>query len=166
MFNIKLKSGLKGPNRDRGNISKSVPRKVRNRRTSWGFTLNNYKEIDGDQLVVTFMKMSTIKFAFQEEIGEEKKTPHLQGCVFFGNKIEFSTMKKIDDRISWFYVDYPRSAIKYCLKSKTRKPGGKQWTYGININDYKEPKPLLNYSELMANMCKQMKEDSFRHPIL
>ncbi len=138
-------AGPLAPPRNRSNIKLTVPKSSRNKRRTYCFTLNNYTEKDGAHLAQTFIKMNANKFAFQEEIGKKCKTPHLQGCVFFKNAIAFNTMKSINKRISWFRLDYPKRAIRYCLKDETRKPGGEQWTFGINIKDYlPKPKTILD----------------------
>lgn len=162
MFNIKIKNSgaLRAP-WSIGNTKDNAPKSSANKRRTYRFTLNNYKESDPEHLEQTFLNMGAKKFAFQEEIGEKNKTPHLQGCVFFKNEIYFNTMKKINNRINWLPLKYPKRAISYCLKTKTRKPGGLQWYHGININDYVEKPvvPLMDHKEMCEDMCKQMIEE-------
>ncbi len=167
MFNIKLNtsnrnrypSSTLGSGLAQGNTIRPVPKNRVNKRRSYRFTLNNYTEKEAAHLEQAFLEIGINKFCFQEEIGEEKKTPHLQGCVFFKNAISFNTMKRINNRINWARLDYPKSAIKYCLKSRTRKPDGRQWYYGINPEDYKEKKkvPLMEHKDMLADMKEQMK---------
>ncbi len=148
---------------DQGNTKVTDPKSMRSKRRSYRFTLNNYDKNEPAQLAQAFSEIPGIKkYVFQEEVGLKNKTPHLQGCVFFKNQISFASMKKINRRINWQRLDYPKRAIAYCLKSKSRKPNGIQWHYGINVDDYKErPKvPLISHRELLDNMCEQMKENS------
>lgn len=162
MFNIRCKKrGTVGTGPAQSNINKTVPTKRDTKQRSYRFTLNNYKENDAAHLEQAFMIIGAKKFVFQEEIGKKTKTPHLQGCVFFKNAIAFSTMKKINNRIAWYDLDYPKKAIAYCLKSDTRKPLGGRWYYGIDPIDY-EDKPLIpkmNYYDWLAWMRKKMAEE-------
>lgn len=109
-----------------GNTKKSL------RARYWSFTWNNYPENYNDTLTLHFRDSK--KFAYQEEMGEEK-TPHIQGYVEWENARSFDSLKKIDPKIHW---EKSRSiaAIKYCLKESSRV--GKQFVKGIKIN-----KPLI-----------------------
>ncbi len=163
MSNIKLKPfGALGAHMEHGNIDLNAPCKMRSKRRSYRFTLNNYTENDPKHLAQTFLKFRNIKkFAFQEEIGLVKKTPHLQGCVFFKNDIHLSTMIAINKRVIWFPLTYPRQAIAYCLKTETRKPNGGRWYHGIKIEDYEDkPRvPLMGHQEMLDEICQHMKDE-------
>lgn len=135
-----------------------IPITSRNKLRSYRFTLNNYTIDEPDQLAQAFLKLGAKKFAFQEEIGLEKKTPHLQGCVFFKSQISFNTMKKINSRVAWQKLSYPKKAIAYCLKEDTRKPNGKQWTYGIIVSQYVRA-PEIPYQEMLDNLRDLMLQD-------
>ncbi len=157
---LKLRSGTHGARTAQGNINKNVPLKNHERLRSYRFTLNNYTEKDPAHLEQTFLQMGSNKFCFQEEIGETNSTAHLQGCVFFPNARYFNVMKRINPRIAWQRLNYPKQAIAYCLKSDTRKPDGKQWFHGINPDDYKPKKVIkLTYDDIMKDMHDQMIEE-------
>lgn len=125
-----------------GNTDSSVPTqtpskvpKKRNkghslRSKNWFFTWNNYAATDIESLL-TYLKDEK-KYAFQEEIGDEK-TPHLQGCISFKNAKPLSTLKKFNDKIHWEITHDFDAAVKYCTKDKSRN--GNVYTKGI-------PKPL------------------------
>ena len=70
-------------------ISRVVPSKY------WCFTLNNYNSKDLETLETSF-KNSGVKYVIGEEIGEETKTPHLQGFISSVTKLRPSEkFKKI-----------------------------------------------------------------------
>lgn len=65
----------------------------------WCFTYNNYTKDTMDQLVHTFKDLKC-KYIIGKEIGEENKTPHLQGYVEF--KLKTRPMEKIpNNKIHW-----------------------------------------------------------------
>lgn len=102
----------------------------------WKFTLNNYTPEDVVALVGCFEEKCHI-YVFQEEIGEECGTPHLQGvCTFYKALRPFSLL--LSDRIHWKKADNPKQMAdlyNYCCKESTRS--GK--TY---LKNWKIPKPL------------------------
>lgn len=91
----------------------------------WTFTLNNYNDGEIDQLLCWF-EGSNHKYAFQEEIGDKTKTPHLQGTVCFSSKCRPIENKKNIERIHWEKTRCFSLAVAYCLKQDTRS--GRQWT--------------------------------------
>ncbi len=146
----------------KGNTSKTRHPSLRNRTRTWCFTLNNYTE--EDLVSLSHNKWGQIeinKFAFQEEIGEEKKTPHLQGVVQFKNQVSFTTLKEFHDKISWRKTKNLRASVKYCTKVQTRKEGAKPHTY--NIPDKWVWKDLRTHHipshELLALMKDEMMKD-------
>ncbi len=151
--------GSLGSHGNRGNTSKPIPYTSRNKLRSYNFTLNNYTITEADHLAQEFLKLKCLKFAFQEEIGLKNKIPHLQGCVFFKSQISFNTMKKINGRVHWSKLDYPKKAIEYCLKESSRKPEGKRWTHGIIVTNYIKDPPL-GWQEMLDVMKDQMLKDN------
>lgn len=103
----------------------------------WTFTLNNYSEIEIEQLEQAFRVLCK-KYVFQEETGEEG-TPHLQGYIHLEKKSRMSALKKINERIHWEKCRSPKHAIAYCQKEDTRT--GKIYSKGL-------PKPIKLISEL------------------
>jgi len=99
------------------------------RKMNWFFTLNNYTESDIAEILEKFKPAKA--YLFQEEVGEECGTPHLQGLVMFKNQIALSSLQEIcQGRIHWEILKKPKAAIEYCGKMKTRKPNGKYWCRG------------------------------------
>lgn len=108
---------------DYGNTKVSAPIRTSSA-VHWVFTFNNYNgSIDIHTLIEQFEKHKA-KYIFQEEIGEETKTPHLQGYVQFASKtraIECSDFnKKIHWEVSGDKKDNYKNAIIYASKKETR----------------------------------------------
>nr|QXP07801.1 MAG: replication associated protein [Arizlama virus] len=111
---------------------KSVPR-VRN----VCFTLNNYTPEELQFLQGAFEKSDHMKYlVFQQESGEETKTPHIQGYVEFSGSIAYSTVKYelTGDKKSRIHLELRRGtslqASVYCKKSETRIPNVTPFEYG------------------------------------
>lgn len=67
----------------------------------WCFTLNNYSEQDYLD-IINMSKIHSSKYIIGKEIGEDKKTPHLQGYIEFNKKTRPLTEHKICGcRIHW-----------------------------------------------------------------
>lgn len=82
------------------------------RSRKWCLTMNNYIEKDITQLSQYFHK-----YVIGKEVGEEKKTPHLQCYFEQKNAIAFTTLKKLWPRGHWEKPKGSRKAnIKYCSK--------------------------------------------------
>lgn len=73
--------------------------KKRIRARGWCMTLNNYSDNELTQLHNIFIKKDW-KYIIGEEIGEEKKTPHLQIYIKAKNPISFNTLKKLNNRLN------------------------------------------------------------------
>lgn len=115
----------------RGNTNPSSHRVVASK--NWVFTLNNWQEDELNQLLEKTKDGSIKRYTWQEEIGKECGTPHLQGFIEFVNKQRPKEIIKID-RIHWEKCRDINAAINYCSKDDTAT--GKRWT---NI---KKDKPL------------------------
>ena len=91
------------------------------RSRGWCFTLNNWSEDEYNNLKKAF---SEAEWIIGKEVGEEK-TPHLQGWVYFKNKITLSSLKKMSGRAHWESAKGDKEAnVKYC---------GKQGDFESNI---------------------------------
>lgn len=113
-----------------GNTKTRDTKVTRNRCRRWCFTLNNYTKeeyVSMSQDVWDNMKIK--KYVFQEEIGENL-TAHLQGVVEFASQIDFSRLKKYNERVHWSKCRDIKASIKYCSKEKTRKPETEVQYYG------------------------------------
>jgi len=124
----------------------------------WCWVINNYKI---HQIQHIKDKLAKHKYVFQQEIGEENGTPHLQGYVEAKSPIKFSTLKKIiegghlmkakgDIRANW----------EYCTKEDTRDPNGH--TYCNFAEPYVE-KPTVLDSTKLYKWQKDI-EDQFKLP--
>lgn len=102
------------------------------------FTWNNHTDSTGDFLDSEFRRLGAIKFIFQEEIAPTTGTPHLQGMVMFPKEIRSTVW---DKEGHGHYERLKFTDGEYQTKEETRKPNGKQWSYGF-------PKPIKIITEL------------------
>lgn len=116
-----------------GNTNSSPANIQKSQRLHWHFTYNNYKDEDIDVLDGLFRHICT-DWAFQEEIGEKEKTPHLQGAIRLKKPMRFTEFTP-NKKIHWFPQKFTHT---YVLKTETRKPGGIQKYGGF----YKPKKEL------------------------
>jgi len=81
----------------------------------WCFTINN--PTLGDTLDIEDLKRSVQYYIYGEEVGEDRGTPHLQGFVYFKQRVAFSRAKQLLQRA---HVEAQRGtcnqAIEYCKK--------------------------------------------------
>lgn len=98
----------------------------------WVFTLNNYTEAEIVEFLADSSIVPGIRYVFQEEIGEDTGTPHLQGYVCFSTKARPKS-KFTSNRIWWEKCRKVKASIDYAQKVETRKPGGRIWKQGIKI---------------------------------
>lgn len=100
-------------------------RKYRN----WAFTINNPTGKDVDQLLKLFERCTN--YFAQDEIGKEKDTPHIQGCIALRSQITLSALSK-----KWLPRAYLKPCyksfianIRYCSKNDSRAPNGRRWCF-------------------------------------
>lgn len=84
----------------------------------WGFTFNNYR-VEDIETLETFFKEKCEKFCFQEEIGKETGTPHLQGVISMKKRARWTEFG-LPKQINWKKVKDVTAAYKYCSKEDTR----------------------------------------------
>lgn len=102
-----------------GNTKTSPPLKKQvNKAKNWFFTFNNYTPEDIVLIVPTFDKYCE-KYLFQEEVGEECGTPHLQGGIWLKEKMR-PTELKLSKKINWRLMKKELETMIYCSKEKTR----------------------------------------------
>lgn len=94
--------------------TRPTPKRVRN----YCFTLNNYTEDDIKHL----MDLRDCQILFAKEVGEENKTPHLQGMIIFKNARTIKGIKRINERIHWEVMKGTiEQSIDYCTKEADDK---------------------------------------------
>lgn len=108
-----------------------------NQLTKWFFTFNNYKNEDIGEMEIVFKRICT-KYVFQEETGEEEKTPHLQGSIWLKKAMRWSQFG-LPKEIHWEKLRNENASADYCQKEKTRT--GRVFTFGF-------PKPIKIISDL------------------
>lgn len=70
---------------------------------------------------------------FQEELGGEEWTPHLQGLIHNRNQVAVTTLKAWNPRIHWEPTRDIKSSIKYCSDPEKRAPLGRMWSFGFTL---------------------------------
>jgi len=81
----------------------------------WCFTLNNYTD-DEYKTIKEFVINKTDKYIIGKEIGEQG-TPHLQGYIYVKQKIRFTTLKNLCNRLHLEIArGSPEDSLKYCSK--------------------------------------------------
>lgn len=98
------------------------------------FTYNNYPDNAEQELRDICTDPRVLFCVFQKEIGEETKTPHLQGYIQFKNRLAFKTVKNLLPRTVHFEAarGTPTEARAYCTKTDTRAPGAEP----VEIGDF------------------------------
>lgn len=106
---------------EEGNTEQPLPRKGKQCSPAihWTFTWNNYKP--GDIRLLQLRLAMFGKYVFQEEIGEEKGTPHIQGYFMFnGGKKKRWTALHLPKQIHWEAARDDWDAENYAQKLDTR----------------------------------------------
>lgn len=131
------------PEEGNTNSSSKQPSPAKN----WCFTFNNYTEEDIKALIEKFSSNSSKihQYLFEEEVGEECKTPHLQGFIVFTTKGRWSQLK-LSKKISWRRMNGSVAQnIEYC--SKDHREDKTKWRLWKSANVC-VPKPLKIITEL------------------
>lgn len=100
-----------------GNTITNSPKKTMKKYRKWCFTLNNYTEIEYNELLNILTSKTSYKYIIGKEIGKENNTPHLQGYIESKNQITFNTLKNINNRLHLEKANGTRKQnIIYCSK--------------------------------------------------
>lgn len=110
---------------------------------AWFITWNNYTP----EQLQSWKDLLTEKcdqWAWQLEEGQESKTPHIQGAIYFKSQRSFSAVKK---DLPFCHIEVQKSwtaCAKYCQKVTTRIQGGSaDADIKLNTKDPKDEKPPL-----------------------
>jgi len=117
---------------ERGLGNTDKPTKQGNQSLKWCFTINNYDLNNVEHLEQKFNNICK-KFVFQQEIGEECGTPHIQGCCWFSKRKRLSELKKIHPTAHWERCKSWKHSVLYCSKQDTRQPDTKIHFKGVKI---------------------------------
>lgn len=119
-----------------------MPKRVKSTSRRWCFTLNNYTEEELNQISDIFEKKNW-NYVMGLEIGEEKKTPHIQGYFESKNCVRFSTVKKI----------LPKAHIEACKGTRQQNTDycTKDMNYRTNMK-IKKPIRQILYEKYYANV--------------
>lgn len=118
---------LGGLRREEGNTHQLPPKQVPKRKNHF-FTWNNYTEEHIEHLLESFRRLGAIKWKFQEEIAPTTGTPHLQGMVMFPREKRSTEWDKAS---LGHWEALKQTDGSYQCKEETRKPNGRQWSYGF-----------------------------------
>lgn len=104
-------------NSSSGGVILKPPAKQEAPKKRWCLTLNNYSEEEYNSLISFFSSNSSNKWIIGKERGEKNDTPHLQMYVDFKDKVRFTALKKMNERL---HIEGTRGKeldnIKYCSK--------------------------------------------------
>lgn len=83
----------------------------------YDFVINNYTEDEVCQVITTLKKIAK-KGGFGKEIGDECKTPHLQGFISLKRKLRITAITKLAgfERASLRATRNEKALIDYCMK--------------------------------------------------
>ena len=116
----------------------------RYQRKQWFFTLNNYTPQDVEMFKYFIDTQCSIG-AFQSELGETRKTPHLQGFFVTFEKRRFTSFK-LSEKTHWELMKGSiQQCVKYCLKDKGYDPGaGIRFLHNCDMPTESRMKHLLH----------------------
>ncbi len=165
-MNIKIVSEVS--TKSDGNTKSDSEENGRNRCRIYAFTLNNYNDNDVIMLSQSQWISNNLnknieckKIVFQKEISKTG-TPHLQGVVEFKNQVEFSTLKKLHNKIRWSKKNKSLTHnIKYCSKHEKRDPNYKEFIYTFG-----DVEKELWVPEKKFRWLKQNKDDEINSYLL
>ncbi len=123
------------------------------RARSWCFTWNNHTKENWHTCTSLFNNMKIHKMICQEE-KDKNGTRHIQGFIQFNNAINFTTLKKVDEKIHWEVCRNIPASIKYCSKEDTRV--GEVFKHEMFT---KKEKFKFDYEEFAKYMIKLDKEE-------
>lgn len=121
------------PDTDRNGNTESRSGPTGNRWRGWFFTENNP---DTEFSTVERLTHAKCDYAVQLEVGEEEKTPHLQGVVYFESARSLAQMKsEFSKTAHWEKAKNKKACINYCQKEMTST--GRKWIRGM-------PRPVVD----------------------
>lgn len=125
----------------------------------WCFTLNNYT-ISEMEMFKTSNSSIVPRLIFQQEKGEEKETPHLQGYLMFASKKRPFSVFKNCNRIHWEKMKGTvDDNIKYCSKDSDRIAGTEVYLRGIELPFKQSIKELKKWQSHILDILKEKPSD-------
>lgn len=122
----------------------------------WGFTWNNYRPEEFEELKEWCKEQRAKDYAVNEETGETG-TRHLQGHIEFTNARTFSSLKKRWNKAHWEVVRNKEAHAKYCRKPETRT--GECFTKEPKVKSPLQGKILKPWQETIVKlMCEEPEE--------
>lgn len=109
----------------------SQTKQPRIRSRKWCFTLNNYTQSEYKMLTQNF---KDFKYIFGKEVGDDKKTPHIQGYVESKNQRSFNSIKTM----------LPRAHIE-----KAKGSAKQNWLYCSKDGDFESNMDFRSFADKM-----------------
>lgn len=120
------------------------------RSRNYCFTLNNYSEVEYNQIIESDYKYLVIG----KETGKNN-TPHLQGYIEFANAKKLKTLKKLNSRIHWeIRKGTAKEASDYCKKDKNYIEHGQLSQQGKR-NDLNNIKNIIKTTGKVRNAIEE-----------
>lgn len=137
------------------------PEKKKQKRTNqlvkWDFVWNNYPQNYVETLETVFKKICT-KYLFENEIGEQNGTPHIQGAIWLKKAMRYEEFG-LPVQISYRPIRNEEATIKYCRKDFDKNvPGCVLTIHGFpaELHLIKELRP---FQQELVNMSMQAPND-------
>lgn len=112
---------------------------------AWCFTLNNYTDLEYNDLKNLTLSGTMEQIVLGKEIGESK-TPHIQGCIKYKNPVYFEAMKKKIPRANISQCRNWHASVIYCKKD--RDYWSNTENYGMNHEDEYKTYMIEEYNEV------------------
>lgn len=125
---------------------------------TWYYTINNH----GEENLVSLRKLVDENKAtyhiFQQEIGEEEGTPHIQGFIILPRKTRLNGVKKlVGDRAHLtVFKGPPQRGRNYCSKEETRMEGTSTEEFGEIPETQGNRNDLDSFKEAVRNGTRKL----------
>jgi len=108
------------------------------------------------------------RYVFQEELGGEEWTPHLQGVVHNKTQVALATLKAWNPRLHWEASRSIYNSVKYCSDPEKRAPQGRIWSSGFDLPSQDDDDILqeANFHEWQRDLHAELKERPHPRKIL
>lgn len=100
------------------------------------------------------------RYVFQEELGGEEWTPHLQGVIHNKTQVALATIKAWNPRIHWEASRSIFNSVKYCSDPEKRAPLGRVWSSGFDLPEQDDDDILKpdQFYEWQRALLEEVKE--------
>lgn len=138
--------------------TKTPPAKYR----AWLIVWNNYSQ-DNLDWMAQWAQHNCREWVLNQEIGEEKGTPHIQGALYLNNARTFESMKKTFPECHLERARNWKNVKNYSGKEHTRAPGTKPITSDVKVKDPLEGKELRPFQKAVMEILATNPNDRTIH---